>query len=210
MADFDVEGHISTIEQLEGLYRAASKVAAQKSIAFIDEASARFIDTCPFVVLSTSGADGTVDASPRGGPPGFLQRLDDKHVALPDLNGNNRLDSHRNIVVNGHVGLLLLIPTQDETLRINGPAVLSTDSAILEGFTAELRPPKLAIIIRTDELYLHCAKALRRSQLWDPASWDRFDRAPDGAEIYATQFDEDASTMRDYLDQSYEHDLALD
>ncbi len=176
----------------------------------IDAASARFIDRCPFLVLSTASADGSVDASPRGGPPGFVQRLDDRHVAVADLNGNNRLDSLRNIVANPQVGLLLIIPGHDETLRINGPAGLTTDAAILSGFAAELRMPKLAVVVETTEVFVHCAKAFRRSGLWKPQSWTALADAPDLAEIFSCQHGGDAEAMRSSLADEYDAELALD
>ena len=124
-----IPGQVDTIEQLESLYRAPGPAAAGKVFRAINEGMADFIDRCPFVVLATSDGEGATDASPRGGPAGFVRRIDDRHVAIPDLNGNNRLDSLRNIVAFPYVGLLMVIPGQEETLRINGPAALTTISA---------------------------------------------------------------------------------
>lgn len=206
----DVGMQITDRAGLRTLYREASGAAASKVFDRIDDASAAFIDCCPFVVLSTTDGGASIDASPRGGPPGFIQRLDDRHVALPDLNGNNRLDSLENIVDHPYVGLLLIMPGKDETLRINGPATLTTDDAILDGFTAELRRPKLAIVVEVAELYGHCAKAFRRAEVWNPASWVGHEGAPDLAEIVNTQFGLEGDTVRTALEQSYDHDLALD
>lgn len=205
----DIAGRITDRAGLREIYREASSVAANKVFTSIDAATAAFIDRCPFLVLSTT--DGTtVDASPRGGPPGFIQRLDDRHVAIPDLNGNNRLDSLENIVDNEQVGLLLVMPGKDETVRINGPATLTTDETILDGFSAELRRPKLAIVVETAELYGHCAKAFRRGRVWDADAWGEIDDAPDLADIVAEQFGMDLEISRQRLQQSYDHDLALD
>jgi PPOX class probable FMN-dependent enzyme len=206
----DLPALVATLDDLLALYRPPSDRVAAKSRAVIDDASARFIDRCPFVVLSTAGADGSVDASPRGGPPGFLQRLDDRHVAIADLNGNNRLDSLRNIVANPWAGLLLMIPGHDETLRINGPAGLTTDAGILAGFTAELRVPKLAAVVETAEVFAHCAKAFRRSGLWNPATWAALADAPDLAEIFSCQHGDDPDALRSMLAESYAEDLAAD
>ena len=162
------------------------------------------------MVLATT--DGTrLDASPRGGPPGFLQRLDDRHVAVPDLGGNNRLDSFRNVLVHPWAGMLLMVPGKDETLRINGPASLTADPAILEGFSSSLRRPKLALVVETAEVFGHCAKAFRRSRLWDPDAWTEVSDAPDLAAIYASQFQEvEAAEMRATLDALYTQELADD
>lgn len=196
--------------QLEALYRRPTARAAAKVRSRIDRASARFIDLCPFVVLAT-GHGSTADASPRGGPPGFILRLDDRHVAIPDLGGNNLLDSYRNVVASPGVGLLLMVPGRDETLRINGPGLLTTDPALLDRFTPELRRPRLALVVETEEIYGHCAKAFRRSRLWDPASWDELAAAPDLAEIYAAQAPEvDEAEMRRSLVRLYGEELAED
>ncbi|NND74742.1 MAG: pyridoxamine 5'-phosphate oxidase family protein [Ilumatobacter sp.] len=206
----EIGDRITTSGELDAFYRAPSEVAANKVFTTIDDATARFIDRCPFLVLSTTNGTDSIDASPRGGPPGFLQRLDDRHIAIPDLNGNNRLDSLRNIVAHGRVGLLLMVPGKDETIRINGPATLTTSADILDGFTAELRRPKLAIVVETAELYGHCAKAFRRGRVWDPASWEGVADAPDLADIVAEQFGMDLDVSRARLESSYVSDLARD
>ena len=195
---------------LDALYRAPGDLAANKVFGTIDDATAAFIDRCPFLVVATTGTSGQADASPRGGPPGFLQRLGDRHVAIPDLNGNNRLDTLRNIVDHPRVGLLLMMPGKDETVRINGCATLTTSAEILDGFTAELRRPKSAIVVETEELYEHCAKAFRRAQVWEPASWVGHESAPDLAEIVTEQFGIDPVSSRARLEESYVEGLAAD
>ncbi len=203
--------HITSTADLRRLYRQPSERAAGKVTSSIDPETARFIAMCPFAVLSTAGVGGNVDASPRGGPPGFIRVVDHKHIALPDLGGNNRLDSFENIVATGHAGLLLMIPGKEETVRVNGAAVLSVDPDLLGSFTEELRTPKLALVIRTDEVYGHCAKALRRSGLWEPSSWTALQDAPDLAGIYACQFkDTNADEMRLALEVNYRQGLAED
>ena len=161
-------------------------------------------------MLATTDGDGNIDASPRGGPPGFVRRLDDRHVAIPDLNGNNRLDSLRNVVAHPRVGLLMMVPGKDETLRINGPAALTTDPEMLAGFTRELRTPKLALVIEVAEIFGHCAKAFRRANAWQPAEWDATADAPDLAAMYACLWNVDEAAIRTDLEASYEGDLALD
>ncbi len=202
---------ISTQEQLRALYRQPSKRAAGKVTNAITPEVARFINFCPFAILSTAGADGGVDASPRGGPPGFIHVVDEAHLAIPDLGGNNRLDSFQNILENPHAGLLMMIPGKEETVRVNGAAHLSTDPELLGSFTTELRTPKLALVIRADEVFGHCAKALRRAGLWAPESWEALAEAPDLADIYACQFKNvDASEMRNQLKRVYTDDLVQD
>ncbi len=201
---------IDTIEQLEAMYRAPGPGAAGKVLPEINEGMAAFIDRCPLIVLATTDGAGNVDASPRGGPPGFVRRLDDRHVAIPDLNGNNRLDSLRNAVVHPWVGLLMIVPGKDETLRINGRATLTTDADVLGGFTKELRPPKLAMVIEIAEVFGHCAKAFRRAQAWQPGAWESTADAPDLATMYACHWNLDESVVRTGLEESYVADLAAD
>jgi PPOX class probable FMN-dependent enzyme len=206
----DVPGRISTLEQLEALYRQPGKRAVSKQFSAIDQGMATFIDRCPFVVLATSNGHGSVDASPRGGPPGFVRRLDDRHIAIPDLNGNNRLDSYRNLVAHPYAGVLMIVPGKDETLRINGRAVLTTDPDLLAGFTKELRTPKMALVIETAEIYGHCAKAFRRGAVWQPAAWGEIADAPDLAAMYACTWSIDEEEIRATLGASYDDDLSRD
>jgi len=204
----DIPGRIETLEQLESMYRAPGAAAAGKVLTAINDGMAEFIDQCPLVVLATTDGHGSIDASPRGGPPGFVRRLDDRHIALPDLNGNNRLDSFRNVVTHPWVGLLMMVPGQDETLRINGPAALTADPDLLAGFATELRTPKLALIVEVAEIFGHCAKAFRRGNVWQPDAWGR--DTPDLAAMYACMWNVDESRIRDDLAVSYDHDLAHD
>ena len=209
MMDMDISDQIVGKAALRELYRAPSALVVAKEFDSIDSATAIFIDRCPFLVLSTTDGN-TVDASPRGGLPGFLQRLDYRHIAIPDLNGNNRLDSLENVAEHGLVGLLLFMPGSDETIRINGPGILTTDSRILDGFTAELRRPKLAIVVETAELFVHCAKAFRRSQMWLPDTWGTAEETPDLIDIVEAQFGPDTGATREMLEASYVADLVAD
>jgi len=113
--------------------------------------------------------DGRADVSPRGDPVGFVRILDERTLAIPDRPGNNRLDSLVNILANPSVGLLFVIPGFDDTLRVNGQAVLVTEPEILQSMRVNDRTPKIAIVVKVTEVFLHCAKAFRRSHLWDPS-----------------------------------------
>ena len=120
------------------------------------------------------------------------------------------LDSLENIVRHPYVGMLLVMPGKDETLRIKGPAMLTTDLSVLDGFTAELRRPKLAIVVEVAELYVHCAKAFRRGEVWNVESWAEHAETPDLADIASTQLELEGNRMRTTLEKSYQHDLSLD
>lgn len=161
---------ITSVEALRSIYPSPSERAVKKQLDRLDRHCRRFIGLSPFVVISSAGADGLTDASPRGDRPGFVQILDDHTIAIPDWPGNNRLDTLGNIVARPSVGLLFLVPGVDETLRVNGEAELQDDEDLRSQFERSGKLPRLAILVRVKEAYLHCAKALMRSRLWDPAS----------------------------------------
>lgn len=148
----------------------AEGLAAKKSLRRLDRYCRQFIGLSPFLVIGTQSADGRADVSPRGDPAGFVQVLDDQRIAIPERPGNKRLDTLTNILEKPAVGLLFMIPGFEETLRINGRATLSRDPHLLERMTIHNRPPKVAILVRVEEAFLHCAKAFKRSNLWDPAA----------------------------------------
>ena len=165
---------LNTAADLRQLYAAPMERAVQKEIGALDVHCQRFIALSPFVLLATGDAQHNLDASPRGGAPGFVKVADAHTLLLPDSPGNNRLDSFQNIVATGKLGLLFLIPGVDETLRVNGAAVLSTAAGDIAACTTEKRAPKLVVRVTVQAAYLHCAKAFMRSRLWDPAA--RLDR----------------------------------
>ncbi|MBP8297467.1 MAG: pyridoxamine 5'-phosphate oxidase family protein [Burkholderiales bacterium] len=166
---------ISTLEELRNLYALPRERAVKKQLPRLDAHCRRFIALSPFVVMATGGATGTMDASPRGGAPGFVKVTVEGDLLIPDAPGNNRLDSLDNVLATGRVGLLFLIPGVDETLRVNGAAVLSRAAEDIAQCADERRAPKLVIRVTVDETFLHCAKALLRSRLWDESA--KIDRA---------------------------------
>jgi len=161
---------INTQDALRQRYAAPMERAVNKEIHALDVHCRRFIALSPFVLLATGDAEHNLDASPRGGLPGFVQVVDAHTLLLPDAPGNNRLDSFQNILATGKLGLLFLIPGVDETLRVNGQAVLSTAAADIAACTTERRAPTLVVRMQVQSAYLHCAKAFMRSRLWDPAA----------------------------------------
>lgn len=163
--------HITNLQDLRALYGPARERSVKKQMPSLDVHATRFIGLSPLVVVASSGLDasqGLLDASPRGGAPGFVKVPDAHTLLMPDAPGNNRLDTLENIVATGHIGLLFLLPGVDETLRVNGTAVLSTAAADIALCTDEKREPKLVIRVTVQAAYLHCAKALMRSKLWMP------------------------------------------
>lgn len=157
-------------QALRALYPAPKERALRKQLSQLDAHCLRFIALSPFVVLASAGEHGDLDASPRGGEPGFVHAPDARTLLLPDAPGNNRLDTLVNITQTGRLGLLFMVPGVDETLRVNGRARLSDDPALLARFAGVSRPPRLVIAVSVEQAYLHCAKALMRSSLWSPQS----------------------------------------
>ncbi len=174
---------ITSEQELRELFGEPSEVALKKERPALNETMRRFIAASPFLLLATSSPDGRCDVSPKGDAPGFVTILDDKHLAIPDRIGNNRVDGHRNVLANGHVGLIFLIPGREDTLRVNGKAWLTRDPNLLDGMLVQGKPPKLAIGVEVEECFLHCAKAFKRSRLWQADAWPNPKAAPSMAEI---------------------------
>jgi len=155
-----------TLQALRALYPAPKERAVRKQLDYLDVHCRRFIGLSPFVVLASSSAGLALDASPRGGAPGFVKAPDEHTLLIPDAPGNHRLDTLENIVATGRLGLLFMIPGVDETLRVNGAALLSTDPALIELVANERRRPPVVVRVQVEQAYLHCAKAFMRSRLW--------------------------------------------
>ncbi len=159
---------IATAAELRRLYGHVDGLAAVKSLPKLDRYARDYIARSPFLCIATSGAGGRADVSPRGDKPGFVQVLDDSSLAIPDRPGNNRLDTMENILVNPNVGLIFMIPGFEDTLRINGKAIVTADPMILERAMVDRKKPKAAIRVTVEEAFFHCAKAFRRARLWQP------------------------------------------
>ena len=165
---------MSRIETLEGLRRVLGEPRAatrSKVLDHLDEQASDFVRTSAFVVLSTTGADGTVEASPKGDEPGFVRIEDERTLVMPERSGNNLAFGLQNILENGRVGLLFLKPRTGETLRITGRAEIFDDADLLARLGTAERPALLAIRIKLERCFFHCAKAMLRSKLWDPECW---------------------------------------
>jgi PPOX class probable FMN-dependent enzyme len=159
---------ITSAEALRAAYRTPGDLVRRKQLDHIDVHSRRLIALSPFVVLATSGHAGAADATPRGGEPGFVHVPDERTLLVPDRPGNNRLDTLENLLVNPEVGLLFLVPGVDETLRVNGSVEIRDDDDLRARFEVAGRLPATVLRVAVREVYLHCAKALMRSRLWDP------------------------------------------
>ncbi|MGA2057649.1 MAG: MSMEG_1061 family FMN-dependent PPOX-type flavoprotein [Bradyrhizobium sp.] len=152
---------------LKTIYPEPTARVIAKARPEIDIHAQKFIEMSPFCVLATSGADGSVDASPRGGGPGFVHIDGPNRLLMPDRPGNNRIDSFKNIVEGtGCVHLVFFVPGLDETLRVGGKGAVTVDPALLEAMKEFGKLPRAVLRIDVDEAYFHCGKALMRSKLW--------------------------------------------
>ena len=215
MKEFKVnpEFAITDEQSLRSLFHATHTLAIQKTQDSLDKHAQAFIRRSPFICIGTQNLDGKADVSPRGDPVGFVKILDQHNLAIPDRPGNNRLDSLVNILANPSVGLLFIIPGFDDTLRVNGQASLVNDPEILESMSVNDRIPKLAIAVKVNEVFLHCAKAFRRSQLWNPDRFQDRDEMPSLSKIILDQTTgapSDDDVMRkidDELEEEYKKTL---
>lgn len=161
---------INTVEELEAIYGTPVETSLAKEIDHITPQYRALIEASPFVALATAGSEG-LDCSPRGDMAGFVRIHDENTVMIPDRRGNNRVDSLRNIVRDPRVALLFLLPGSGSTLRINGRAHLSVEPELLESFSIDGKAPRSVVVITVETIYFQCARAIIRSELWNP---DRF------------------------------------
>jgi PPOX class probable FMN-dependent enzyme len=201
---------ITSGEELASVVGTPSAIAIRKERKTLDEHMQLFIAHSPFVVISTHAADGRCDSSPRGDAPGFVQVVDDRTLLIPDRPGNRRVDSFRNIVETGRIGLLFLVPGCGETLRVNGRAAIIRDEAWLTPLSAQGKRPLLAVAVDVEECYLQCAKALLRSKLWEPHDRSTLENLPSAAKMLCDQVqlpNYDVAKMQTLLDGAYQNNL---
>ena len=158
---------LATIEALRARYGTIKPRSLGKEIDHLDRHCRTFIGLSPFLTIASQGADGRADCSPRGEVPGFVQILGDRHLAIPDRPGNNRLDTLSNIVANPAVALLFIIPGFREILRVNGRAEIRDDDDLRARFEVGGRLPATVIVVEVESAYIHCAKAVMRARLWE-------------------------------------------
>jgi len=170
---------------LEAIYGKPGESSTVKVVDRITPEYRPFIEVSPFALLATVGPEGA-DCSPRGDQAGFVRIADDKTLLMPDRRGNNRVDSLRNIVRDPRVALLFLIPGSGNTLRINGRAVVSVEPALLESFQVEGKAPRSVIVMNVEAVYFQCARALVRSDLWNPAKHVDAKLLPTAGQILAS------------------------
>lgn len=159
---------LKTEAELAAIYGVPLEASTVKEVNWITPHYRAYIEASPYAALATSGPEG-LDCSPRGDRPGFVRIHDEKTLMLPDRRGNNRIDSLRNIVRDPRVALLFMIPGVGNTLRVNGRAHLSVEPKLLDSFAVEEKAPRSVTVIEVQAVYFQCARALVRSELWNPA-----------------------------------------
>lgn len=200
---------IDTIEQYRALRGDGRQMMYDKSVTVIDEHIRAFLALTTFVTVASADAEGNMDVSPRGDPPGFVTVIDESTLAIPERAGNRRADTFTNLLQNPSVALLCFVPGMDETMRINGRGHLTTDPELLATMTVEGHTPALALVVEVGEAFIHCGKALTRGRLWDPEA--RIDRSiyPTVGEVIFDHGNLDAlGYTRDYMIECAEDDYA--
>jgi uncharacterized protein len=177
MLAYRFQQQINSLDELREVIGVPSDLVIRKQLSSLDVHCRTFIAHSPFALLSTANAAGDCDVSPRGDGPGFVHVLDEQTLLVPDRPGNRRIDSLSNVIENPHVGLLFIIPGMEETLRVNGRATIVRDPDLLASMSVQGKRPLLAIAVEVEQAFLHCAKAFKRSRLWQQETW------PDRSEL---------------------------
>lgn len=198
MNSFNVHSgeNITSAEELRVLVGAPHEAVVKKSIAQIDDHILNYISKSPLFFLSTSNAEGRCDVSPRGDSPGFVHVLDDQTLTYPELNGNRRIDSMLNIVSNPYIGMLFLIPGMEEVLRINGRASIFRKGKLLEQTQEKGITPLLTVLVKVEECFIHCPRALKSSAIWETETWLDKEQLPSRKEMFYAHLKINGMTLK--------------
>ena len=198
------------LDELRALLGEPLPRAIAKETTALDERAAAFVAASPFAVLATADAGGACDASPKGGPPGFVAVLDPRRLLLPEFPGNRRLDGVRNLAERPGLGLLFIVPGISETLRVNGSGRLSREPALLERCALDGRQPWFVVDIEVRQVFSHCGKAFLRSELWRPERWPEPDSVPSPSRTIAERAAAEGTPEREarqLVEEGYRPDL---
>jgi PPOX class probable FMN-dependent enzyme len=163
---------VNNVDELRAIVGEPDQYVANKVKDRLSPIQRDWLAHSPLGFVATTDADGSVDISPKGDPPGFVHVIDDTTIAIPERPGNKRVDGYRNVLERPHVGTLFLIPGRGDTLRINGTARILADADYFDAMTVKGKRPILALEIDVEEVFFHCAKAFLRSDAWDPSTWN--------------------------------------
>lgn len=195
---------VTSEDELRAFLGEPNELAVRKQRDALDHHTRALIACSPLVLVGTADARGRCDVSPKGDTPGFVLVLDDRHLVVPDRPGNRRLDGMRNILENPHVGLLFLVPGKEETLRVNGSARVVRDETLLARMAVGGKAPRCAIGVEVEEVFLHCAKAFKRSRLWDSRAWPDLSGLAPGAQVFFEHAQPEGVTL-EQLEQRIQH-----
>ena len=199
---------VTTEDELIELIGSPDDRVKMKLRTEIDDTARDFIGRSPFIMVSTADADGRLDASPKGDPPGFVHVIDPTTLAIPERKGNSLGYGPRNILETGRIGLIFMVPGQRETYRVNGTARLSRDPELLDRLSAMGKPALMATVVEVEEAFFHCGKALIRSKLWAPPDEAEADRTPIAEQIGALLGDDGVvPVVAADLEQNYRDEL---
>ena len=163
---------ISTVDELRTIVGYPNEFVAKKVTDRLSPIQQDWLSRSPLGFVASTDADGRVDVSPKGDPPGFVHIIDDTTIAIPERPGNKRVDGHLNVLERPHVGTLFVVPGRGDTLRINGRARILADADYFDAMTVQGKRPILALEIAIEEVFFHCAKAFLRSDTWNPQTWN--------------------------------------
>lgn len=201
---------IKSETELRELLGEPSDLVKRKSINYLDQHCQQFIQKSPFLMIGSSNHHGFCDVSPRGDHSGFVHILNENYLLIPERPGNKRADTLTNILQNPYVGILFLIPNLGETLRVNGTATMIRDEHLLQKMAVRNKMPLVAIAVKVEECFIHCAKSIKRSKLWYSETWFETEQLPKPAKILADHAklpNIDEQTIAERLEQSYQNRL---
>jgi PPOX class probable FMN-dependent enzyme len=200
---------ITDEDQIREIVGHPKQRTVDKTISIVDAHCRTFIAQSPFMLIATCDAQGKMDVSPKGDPPGFVQVLDDYTLAIPDRPGNRRIDTFRNILQNPNVALLFLIPGVQETLRVSGRALIVRDPNLRDSMAVNGKVPDFALVVSVEEVFFHCAKCIIRSRLWDDQREVEVDKLSTLAEALVDHAGLTISVeaLQAEIDESYEQTL---
>lgn len=190
LSDYEHDA-VDSVARLREVYGEPNRLVLDKVSDRLDATTARFVSASSLVIVGSQGADGRLDTSPRGGPPGFVRVLGERLLAMPDAKGNRRLDTLRNVVETGRIGMLFLVPGRPDTVRVNGRAVVSMRPDLLERMPTENGDrPNAVLLVEPWEVFMHCPRSLNFSNAWKPEKWLDPDTVPSGREMLAARMAE--------------------
>jgi len=200
---------IRTEEELRFIMGSPTQRALDKTITALDEHCRAFIASSPFLLIASSDAQGRHDVSPKGDPPGFVQVLDERTLAIPDRPGNRRADTFANILQQPQIALLFFIPGKEDTLRVNGRAQIVRDLALREHMAVQGKVPDLALVVEVQEAFIHCPKCMVRSHLWEPERWPSLAEVPTMAQTFVAhaKIDQPVAEVQASIDQAVKERL---